>query len=364
MGSLCSKVSVTPSLTVVNNSMQITTDYETIQVTNESTTNEFIPFDDRTSHISGNFILIWLNLNIDSSNSNIQTYIPRLRTIINSIKIFHNLDECIDFITDLIDEKIFLIISGRITQQFASILHELIEIDSIYLFSNENSSYRQWIEQYQKIKGIFNEIDIICKILRRNVRYLNYNLTPIRGLLSFNNFLSTSFDSEVGYLYADSARQNCQLIGILFYITIDRSISSTPFASIQDLSYFGNAESEILFSMHTVFRIVEVTEIQDRLWQVNLTLTSDNDALLTCIMESIQKTISGNTPLYRLGTLMWYIGQYNEAEVIYERLLKTDTNLNHREIYYIISRLCCMNIVKGDYEKVFSYFENSNVVKL
>ena len=33
------------------------------------------------------------------------------------------------------------------------------------------------------------------------------------GLLSFNNFLSTSTDHQVGYLYADSARQNLDLIG-------------------------------------------------------------------------------------------------------------------------------------------------------
>ncbi|CAF1190570.1 unnamed protein product [Adineta steineri] len=373
----------------------------------------------------------------------------------------------------------------------------------MYLFSNENSYYRQWIQHYQKVKGVFTDIETMYNAMQHNVRQLNYNLTPISiissstsinpneldqsfmysqllkeiildmpytndakaelisfarshyaennaqlkiidefeqkyepstaiwwytrdcflhwmlnkalrtqnnemimkmgfflhdlhdkiqhlyltassnniktvfrgqgvrqdefdkikrskgGLFSFNNFLSTSFDSQVGHLYADSARQNSQLVGILFYIEIDRTISSAPFASVEDFSYFADAESEILFSMHTVFRIVEVTEIEDRLWQVNLALTNDNDPVLIHVMECIRNTITGNTPLHCLGNLMWYMGQYNTAEGIYEQVLNTNTNtnINQREICNTNIRLCYINIVKNNHEKAFLYYQ-------
>ena len=101
------------------------------------------------------------------------------------------------------------------------------------------------------------------------------------GLLSFNNFLSTSLDRAMSFVYAESNRTNpddLDMIGVLFEITINPSIHSTPFANIQSVSYYPE-EKEILFSMHSVFRIAQVKQIQndDRLWQVDLILTSDND---------------------------------------------------------------------------------------
>ena len=42
-------------------------------------------------------------------------------------------------------------------------------------------------------------------------------------------------------------------------MTIDPAQSTTPFASIIDVSYFRGQEDEVLFSMHTVFRIGTIT---------------------------------------------------------------------------------------------------------
>jgi hypothetical protein len=77
------------------------------------------------------------------------------------------------------------------------------------------------------------------------------------GLFSSNNFLSTSIDRDVSFAFADSARQDPGITGILFRMEIDSSTSSTPFASVSDISPY-NDEEEILFSMHTVFRIGEM----------------------------------------------------------------------------------------------------------
>jgi hypothetical protein len=77
------------------------------------------------------------------------------------------------------------------------------------------------------------------------------------GLMSFNNFLSTSCDREVSFTFAASIASDPALIGILFEITVDPSIASTPLANINDVSYF-KMENESLFSMHSVFRIGQV----------------------------------------------------------------------------------------------------------
>ena len=84
------------------------------------------------------------------------------------------------------------------------------------------------------------------------------------GLLSFNNFLSTSTDEHVPLAFASSARDDPDLMGILFQIHIDPSISSVPFAALDDISFYSDIEKEILFSMHTIFRIDQVNELEDR----------------------------------------------------------------------------------------------------
>ncbi|CAF1503547.1 unnamed protein product [Didymodactylos carnosus] len=72
------------------------------------------------------------------------------------------------------------------------------------------------------------------------------------GLLSFNNFLSTSLDREVSLAFAESNQYNPDLKGVLFQITVNTSSSSTAFASVRHVSYY-QEENEILFSMHSIF---------------------------------------------------------------------------------------------------------------
>jgi hypothetical protein len=107
------------------------------------------------------------------------------------------------------------------------------------------------------------------------------------GLMSFNNFLSTSTDRNVSMGFAHRALPNPDLVGILFVMTIDPSISSTPFASITGVSYYEDRENEVLFSMHTVFRIREMKQMgeNNRLYQVDLTLTGDNDPDLCALTD-------------------------------------------------------------------------------
>ena len=47
------------------------------------------------------------------------------------------------------------------------------------------------------------------------------------------------------------------MVGILFVITIDPKIASTPFADITGGSQFGR-EAAILFTAHTVFQLADV----------------------------------------------------------------------------------------------------------
>ncbi|CAF3467796.1 unnamed protein product [Rotaria sp. Silwood1] len=74
------------------------------------------------------------------------------------------------------------------------------------------------------------------------------------GLLSFNNFLSTSMHGQVFLNFVREIMESSNLVSILFVMQIDLSIESTSLAYVHNVSYF-EGEEEILFSMHSTFRI-------------------------------------------------------------------------------------------------------------
>ena len=97
------------------------------------------------------------------------------------------------------------------------------------------------------------------------------------GLLSFNSFLSTSTDRQIALNFARQAQNDSNITPIFFQMEINPLISLTPFASVSKYSYYSDNEKEILFSLHTVFRIEEIKKIKGGIWKVNLKLTDNND---------------------------------------------------------------------------------------
>ncbi|CAF0819976.1 unnamed protein product [Adineta steineri] len=177
------------------------------------------------------------------------------------------------------------------------------------------------------------------------------------GLFSFNNFLSTSKEKDVSLLFAESASAELNKVGILFVMSIDPCIKSTPFASIKEESYF-NEEDEILFSMHTVFRVSAIKQVdnENQLYQVELQLTSDDDPELRLLTDWIREEADG-TGWQRLGKLLLTIGQFNKAEELYNVLLKQTSVENEKQHYY--SQLGFAHLNKGDYEKAISYYNQA-----
>ncbi|CAF3807239.1 unnamed protein product [Adineta steineri] len=182
-------------------------------------------------------------------------------------------------------------------------------------------------------------------------------LQKINGaLLSFNNFLSTSTTQDISLIFAHSASDNVDMVGILFKMLIDPHVKSVPFASIKEVSYY-NEEEEILFSMHTVFRVgaIEQMDNNNQLYQVELQLTSDDDQQLRLLADQIRKETSGGTGWQRLGSLLLSICQLNKAEELYNVLLEQTSNEGEKALYYI--QLGSVKLAQGDYEKAIWYFE-------
>ncbi|CAF4231231.1 unnamed protein product, partial [Rotaria magnacalcarata] len=363
--------------------------------------------------------------NIDEFNVKFPNSIARLRSIVSWIKVFTLPDDCVDYLTDVTDENVFLFVENSFGKQLVPLIHELPQLYSIFVFCNDNDEQQTWTKEWTKVNGIFTQAEQICSLLKDNVKQCDHNTIPIsivsvddlskpnlneleplfmfsqilkeillemayderaekklvqfwreqyydnasilkivdefeqdchrhtpiwwytrdffiysminralrtmdteviikmgffllavhqqiqelhrqqsntrvpltvyRGQtisnsefqklsnskgdpLSFNSFMSTNVDPEVANVFCSNLEPNTT--GILLKIEIDPSFSSNPFALLTNVSYFFDQEKEILLSTHAIFRIGEMIEIENRLWHVQLILTTDNDKQL------------------------------------------------------------------------------------
>jgi tetratricopeptide (TPR) repeat protein len=179
------------------------------------------------------------------------------------------------------------------------------------------------------------------------------------GLLSFNNFLSTSQKRDVAQEFTRRTINTSNLVGVLFVMKIDLSLSGTPFANVQSVGFYRGEEKEILFSMHSVFRIGQVKQINEsnRLWQVDLTLTSDNDPQLHSLTTYMRKEIQGSTGWHRLGQLMIQIAQFDKAEELYEILLKQTSD--EREKGSLFHQLGFIKSGQGKYTEAIEFYKKA-----
>jgi tetratricopeptide (TPR) repeat protein len=462
-----------------------------------------------------NVLLIWLDANIDEENSaDCRNTVTQLQRVVNNIKTFTDGEACIEFINTINNNKACMIISDSLGQHIVPRMHNMFQVDSIFIFCSNKTHHEEWTKDWSKIKGVFTEITPICEALKKATKQCEHNAIPISfmatssdvskkkldqldcsfmytqilkdilltikfeqkhinefieqcreqfadieeelinveklerlyhkktpiwwytcqsflypmlnsalrlmdvdviikmgffigdlyrqleqlhseqfngdqsdttftvyrgqgmstehfeqmektkgGLMAFNNFLSTSKVRDVSFHFANNALTNPDLVGILFVMTINPSVSTTPFASIVDVGYYGDEEDEVLFSMHTVFRIRDIKSIDDshRLYQVDLTLTSDNDKDLCLLTDRIRKETEESTGWNQLGELLLKLGQAEKAQQVYEVLLKETTkDIEKARIYYQIG---CAKIDLGKYKEALTFYEKSLTIR-
>ena len=454
--------------------------------------------------ISQNFLLIWLDGNIDKSTVDYQDTFSQLQSVVNIVNVFTEQNEAIDFLTELDELKVFLLIGGNESQHILPLIHDIPQLDVIYILTSNISQHEQLVEKWIKIKGVHTDTQPLCEALKLEVKQCNQDLadisfvTPgeeclklnlnqleptfmytqifketilemeyndqsvknlanycrkfyenntrelniihdfehnyrskspiwwytrqcftyqmlnqalrtleggtiinmgffirdlhkqiqelyreqiathrdqyftvyrgqglsitdfeklqrtIGGLMSFNNFLSTSTKPDVSLRFTRTALRKTNMVGVLFQMVIDPSISSAPFASIQEVSYY-RREEEILFSMHTIFRIGAIKKIDQSkpLYQVDLQLTADDDQELRTLTAVIRKEVADETGWRRLGLLLLKIGQLEKAEELYNLLFDQTSDQCEQAFYH--NQLGYIKDHQGEYEKAIEY---------
>ena len=191
------------------------------------------------------------------------------------------------------------------------------------------------------------------------------------GLLSFNCFLSTSTEKNIGDFFAQTNSKGSSdktSVSVLFIISVDALRSETSFAPIDDLSNH-SIEQEVLFSTHTIFRVKDVKSENDNdgIRIIELELTDENDEQLKGITELFRTQLDHELPSrYRIASLLQQLMHGDLALKLYQELL--DLAKSEEEVALLYGRIGCIKSNKGRYSEAelflkpaISIYENSIV---
>jgi hypothetical protein len=97
------------------------------------------------------FTCLWLDQNVNSTEDNRDT-LQELRQVINHLRTFDNSDACEEYIREITQEKVVLIVSGSLGRQIVPRIHDLPQFSACYVFCQDKKANEQWANKYHKVK--------------------------------------------------------------------------------------------------------------------------------------------------------------------------------------------------------------------
>ncbi len=122
----------------------------------------------RSHRMVQNFHLVRLDGSIDEVNSDdYRNSISKLRQVVNTVNMFTDVDECIDFINSIEEEKTFMISSGALDQTTIPVVHNKPQVSTICIFCGNKARHEKGAKEWLKVKSVYTDIIPICEALKQ-----------------------------------------------------------------------------------------------------------------------------------------------------------------------------------------------------
>ncbi|CAF1489922.1 unnamed protein product, partial [Didymodactylos carnosus] len=128
---------------------QSSTSTSTVTTKNKSTKNISLNYD-RSQNLE-TFSIVWLDRNIHDFDD-VDDIQKEFRAIIDYIQLFDRLEKCEDYMKKAKEDKIYFIVSQEYAPNIISHIHDLQQVQTIYIFSlgQENNAREQRTKHYSK----------------------------------------------------------------------------------------------------------------------------------------------------------------------------------------------------------------------
>ena len=138
------------------------------------------------------FILVYLHSNYPDDE-----IIQNLRGLVNFLKIFDDIDDCMAFINNISNEKVIVVTSNSFTNQILPKIEDLQQTFAVYILSDndEDEENPLPVDQQSKARGFYRDINEIYQQMQLDINVVS------RDLISYVNISSNSNTLEPMFIY-------------------------------------------------------------------------------------------------------------------------------------------------------------------
>ena len=157
-----------------------------------------------------NSMIIWLNCHFNLSSADHQEYLNQLRSIVNTVEIITTPQQCVEYCSQIKDERIFLITSEIFSNELADLENQCGQLNSIYVLCTGNTTSRHKMQTYKKGRGIFKHMTQLCNELEKEVRLLEKSTTSTSIIPDSSSVNPNELDPS--FMYCQLLKENFLLI--------------------------------------------------------------------------------------------------------------------------------------------------------
>ncbi len=105
------------------------------------------------------YSVVWLGHDIQVDDNMNVSERRQIRSAINHLKTFENLEECVTYINSATEDKVILIVSGTLARPALIRLHMVKHLSSVYIYCLAQDTYKNLLDEFSKvsISKIFKE---------------------------------------------------------------------------------------------------------------------------------------------------------------------------------------------------------------
>lgn len=133
------------------------------------------------------FTLVYLN-----SSPLAEEETKRLRVLVNYLKMFDDVDDCVAFINGVTSERILLILSAEFSSTILPRIEDLQQVLNIYLLESSDDSSSSSL----KVRGSYSSIDPIVERMTDDINVIT------RDLITYTQISSTASDGDATFLHS------------------------------------------------------------------------------------------------------------------------------------------------------------------
>ena len=113
--------------------------------------------------------------------------IADLCDVVPSIHTFMDIDECIDFLTDVKYEKVIMILHDEVGDNVMSSLHQISQLIAVFILSDNKLKYKQTMTMdWSKVKGVFTDMTHISESIKWLLRRYDEDNIPFSCITAEN----------------------------------------------------------------------------------------------------------------------------------------------------------------------------------